>query len=695
MSSVDVHILLGIDMAPNPSSQFETDSEDMEFPLEAEAEEAGEEDAASPAAPAGNTVPAASGAGSSAAARVSEGSIANHMVGDQPAGFATEDRLGFRPYVTAVAAFLTDPSTEVPLTLSVEGLWGTGKSSFMLQLQEALKKLGRTKIVSFNAWQYNADEGLWAAFIHEFDETMHRNLGFGERVRVRWRLFKLRLSWQDTIDTVKTVIWLIASLLVIGTLIGYLWQHGLEAFKDVLRAGKKPEEAATTVIGLVGGVGGTVAALMLFLTQIRELIKNPASLEKTGKMLARQKYDSQLPMIHRITHDFSELVTAYAGKEPVYVFIDDLDRCEHTRAADVMRALLMLVNKVPNVGLILGLDRDKVAAALATKQEALLPYLYKVERSELHEVGMDYGQRYLEKFIQVTYIMPRPSAEGLKAMINPEASPRSKPVSPNEKSVKAIRIVTGKDDSETLEQIVEMAGVVFDGNPRNVKQFVNMFRLQAFIANETGLFGSSRVMRDSGKALSIAQLAKFVALCMRWPELVQTASTDRRIVGTLETFFAVQQGKTPVPRTQNAPEEILPWGADRKLAELLGFGYPDEEFSLASVDFAALNEITPVRAGIREVPVEAEPAFVPSEVEAGTTGSSRPADRKRATPKATTSSATTRATPSSPPAPASSTKTFWKPSSTKTTTPAAARSTSSRGTSARQGSAVGAKKTMK
>jgi hypothetical protein len=50
------------------------------------------------------------------------------------------DKVGFAPYVDAVAAFLIHPDTRLPLTLSVEGEWGMGRSSFMGQLQAELDK---------------------------------------------------------------------------------------------------------------------------------------------------------------------------------------------------------------------------------------------------------------------------------------------------------------------------------------------------------------------------------------------------------------------------------------------------------------------------------------------------------------------------------------------------------------------------
>ncbi len=56
-------------------------------------------------------------------------------IGDQP---ATEDTLGFAPYVIALAEFLTSKDTKAPLTISIEGEWGSGKSSFMKQLQKQI-----------------------------------------------------------------------------------------------------------------------------------------------------------------------------------------------------------------------------------------------------------------------------------------------------------------------------------------------------------------------------------------------------------------------------------------------------------------------------------------------------------------------------------------------------------------------------
>ena len=83
-------------------------------------------------------------------------------VGDQA---AARDSLGFKLYVEALADFLLAENTRPPLTFSVEGSWGSGKSSFMLQLKNRIRAVSpASKTIDFNAWKYDKQEELWAAF---------------------------------------------------------------------------------------------------------------------------------------------------------------------------------------------------------------------------------------------------------------------------------------------------------------------------------------------------------------------------------------------------------------------------------------------------------------------------------------------------------------------------------------------------
>src|ERR1041385_8681210 len=134
-------------------------------------------------------------------------SIAANAVGDQP---TDEDSLGFGPYVEAITAFLTSDATTPPLTMSIEGEWGSGKSSFMLQLEKAIRGPSRTDVfmqklpqslggmseagslvdalrsvrkqrqrvtIQFNAWRHDKQDALWAAFALKFTKSLRKQVG--------------------------------------------------------------------------------------------------------------------------------------------------------------------------------------------------------------------------------------------------------------------------------------------------------------------------------------------------------------------------------------------------------------------------------------------------------------------------------------------------------------------------------------
>lgn len=119
-------------------------------------------------------------------------SVSPNSASDQP---TQKDTLGFTPYVAAVAAFLLHPDTNSPLTLSVEGNWGSGKSSFMLQLADRISAKGG-KTVWFNAWRHDKEDELWAAFALDFTSKLAADLRFWKKWWFHLKLSLARFDWQ-------------------------------------------------------------------------------------------------------------------------------------------------------------------------------------------------------------------------------------------------------------------------------------------------------------------------------------------------------------------------------------------------------------------------------------------------------------------------------------------------------------------
>src|SRR5215813_4047229 len=114
-------------------------------------------------------------------------SIFPASIGDAP---SSRDTLGFTPYIESVAQLLESASTRPPLTISIEGEWGSGKSSFLRQLRNRLCGTPRDAsraiwkafrywlrrppniAIEFNAWRHDKRDAVWAAFALKCTEDL-------------------------------------------------------------------------------------------------------------------------------------------------------------------------------------------------------------------------------------------------------------------------------------------------------------------------------------------------------------------------------------------------------------------------------------------------------------------------------------------------------------------------------------------
>jgi len=540
--------------------------------------------------------PAAPAPDASAAPRPTAGpfSMLRGSISDQ----STEtDVLGFGPYVRAVAEFLTSPDTKPPLTLSIEGEWGSGKSSFMKQLQGRIRDLekehGRKAPVTvwFNPWRHDKEEAVWAAFALEFLRGVTRELPFGRRwaghLRLLWRRFSWRDGWWDFARAVGVGI---GALAATGLIAYLLWSGGglIDAFTRALRLeqGNGPVGALLKL----GGIGGGLAVAATLWKEVMSFVGNPLRFD-LKRYVRSPDYQARIAFIEHFHEDFGKIVKAYVGRRRVYVFIDDLDRCQTPKAGDLMQALnLMMGADEQPITFILGMDREKIAASLAVKFKDLLPFVTadparpgKADDGEAALRGLEYGSEYIEKFVQLSFRVPQPrdhdvaellrsisGRPGSSARAAPSTPPARRAASPADSALVAevgmgmLRnepartlfeegeaATAGKPagspepadarrralqeavsvDSERLHGIVRMVAPALDYNPRRVKQFVNVFRLRAYLAIATGLITGAE---PSPAGLTFEKLGKFVAIGLRWPLLLVDLDSEPDLLHRLQ-----------------------------------------------------------------------------------------------------------------------------------------------------------------
>ncbi|GGA49701.1 hypothetical protein CYANOKiyG1_68940 [Okeania sp. KiyG1] len=184
----------------------------------------------------------------------------------------------------------------------------------------------------------------------------------------------------------------------------------------------------------LGGYGAGFAGVGKILAILKDLIGDQ-KMDLT-QYLEHPDYEKQVAFIEKFHEDFSKIVNAYVGKnEKIYVFIDDLDRCELGKSADLLQALNMMISNDPNIIFILGIDREKVAAAISFKQRNIIPFLAsaiaenQVEENETQKLikKVDYGFSFMEKFVQLSFLVPAPSQNTLDSFVEKMSEIKTSP----------------------------------------------------------------------------------------------------------------------------------------------------------------------------------------------------------------------------------------------------------------------------
>jgi hypothetical protein len=356
-----------------------------------------------------------------------------------------EDSLGFQPYVEAITEFLTAEGTLAPITLSIEGQWGCGKSSFMQQLRKRIEeengsdkekkkyfeKRKKYFTVWFNCWRYEKEDELWAAFALNLMEQLSEQLSWWglQRARIKLVLLRLKFKWKKEssiiLHILSRVIFIIIILalwilliLSIPSLMGFLFSHStgtsfssfsftgpIDFFSNLVNSPNSTSsidaslENNSTSVGLVdakfrtsvnvllmlAGIIGLLLQSFYLIKEIKNFVGNPFDF---SKFISNPNYTEHISFIEHFHSDFDKIIESYVGNSRVYVFVDDLDRCEVPKAAELMQALNLMISDKANVYFSIGIDRKVISAGLAAKNEKVLKFL-GVD-------GLEYGYDYIE-----------------------------------------------------------------------------------------------------------------------------------------------------------------------------------------------------------------------------------------------------------------------------------------------------------
>lgn len=530
-----------------------------------------------------------------------------------------------------LALFLASKDTQAPLTASVEAPWGAGKTSFMSHLRKALEA-EMIPTVWFNPWKHEAGKTMWAAFALAYERQMGEHLSGPGRLFRRVGLTLARLSWAERMLLVLRLgLWVAA-----GWALWWLWQHGMKPGGEA-----KVNTAVDLLIKGLPWVGGPVL-VWRFAQDVMAQFGSPLKMDVV-RLFTESHHEDGVDDLHRFHEDFARLMRAYhpangwwarlvrwwdemyASMDPhwkerwhtlrnlvlgrgdapmpeppkrfqmlrVVVFIDDLDRCEAPKAADVLQSLHLMLNvtetcaakdeaepsRMPGMICVLGMDREKVAAAVAAKHEKLLPMLLELDEQGkvLQREALRFGHEFLEKFVQLTMHLPGMVGDDrvhyLKGITGWKEPEKKAPVAPASPSTAARQTTPAPDARESIpsaevprnpmhstrppavraseaaaqaeletlasqarlqkvEELLHDSNTIYDcatyvaealeNNPRRLKQFVNLLRLRLYLAAALELLDvrtvSAGVAEVDKDKLSVHHLAKLVALDLMCPQ---------------------------------------------------------------------------------------------------------------------------------------------------------------------------------
>lgn len=262
---------------------------------------------------------------------------------------AVEDRLGTEKHRQGLLKFMSECST--PMTIAVQGDWGTGKTSLMKQLEDELKQKHFGCTLWFDTWQF-AVLGEQDRLLMDLIEMLYHKLEESLSDILKSKSKNGRAEIKRSAKRIRRVLAMSALYLTAET-----------------------AKAATTV--------DFPNVFQYIVNQFKELDR-----KRNGD------YVSYPVLISGMREDLTKLINSYLGEDleqRLYFFIDDLDRLEPVRAVELLEGIKNFLD-IPRCVFLIAVDTNIIKEGL---------------RQKYGENMRDVKQsRFFDKIIQIPYKLP-------------------------------------------------------------------------------------------------------------------------------------------------------------------------------------------------------------------------------------------------------------------------------------------------
>ena len=387
---------------------------------------------------------------------------------------AERDYLGFDVHAELIKGLIDEPGM-LPITIGVFGDWGSGKSSIMESLRKAydIENEKSTVCLQFNGWVLEGYDDAKAALIESILKRFEENKSLPQKAKAKLKKLSKSVKWMRAIGFgVKNV----AVPLVAASLTGGL-SLGPQIFEWIKSHVSDPQQIADAVKDLD-------------FDKFKEKYLNED---------AEVSIEEQYQVVRKFRDDFKEMLDE-SNVHKLIVLIDDLDRCLPDRIIDNLEAIKLFLN-VENTAFIIGADQRIVRDAIRHRYKDLIA---RDEEEENKRVVVD----YLEKLIQIPYNLPKLSESEVETYITLLFSEDEFGKDEMDDVINAFKeyrksdrysvfgieqvklVVTDPKARKRLEEKVTLISKLspliagnLDGNPRQIKRFLNTFMLRKKLAD--------------------------------------------------------------------------------------------------------------------------------------------------------------------------------------------------------------------
>ncbi len=413
-----------------------------------------------------------------------------------------DDLFGREPFVETIVKTI-ESSTE-GFNLGISARWGEGKSSILEQLRPKLEDLNY-KVLTFEPWKYTQDKiSIKRKFIIDIYSQLGENYDNTELysshekpkaldVDEYWGMFWDRLGLFAQFASV-------VALLFLAILLGFQWLSGIDI--------------NITQIFLTNLFIPVLAGVLPLVSKLSEVTIK----QTTPKIESAEQFEN------RFNKAVEEIMSGPNPPKRIIIFVDDLDRCNHTEVEQILTALFTFFN-------------NKLCTYVITADHTVIrryiSHFLQLE-DEVNEDGVldtkkTNAQRdkeateYLKKIFQINFILPKVPSDLIEKWVKD--------------LIEATAIIEFKNPY-AKDYLINLILNNFQNNPRKIKHFIRTLTFQLEAINEK----ISRLNDKDGEEHtnlckvknSPELLAKILIIQDRFPEFYEKISLTPKLLQSHE-----------------------------------------------------------------------------------------------------------------------------------------------------------------